>query len=135
MDLRDYGRFLAALLFVLGLIALVTWLARRFRLGVGAPPGDAAAQSVSLDLGAGGTLTAQLVRLVLLITILSLAPAILVMVTSFTRVVVVLAFVRSALGLQQTPPNAVLISLALVVTAFIMAPTLDGACAASPLLR
>jgi flagellar biosynthesis protein FliP len=89
--------------------------------------GDAAAQSVSLDLGEGGTVTSQLVRLVLLITILSLAPSILVMITSFTRVVVVLAFLRSALGLQQTPPNAVLISLALFVTAFIMAPTLEQA--------
>ena len=47
------------------------------------------------------------------------------MVTSFTRIVVVLAFLRSALGLQQTPPNAVLISLALFVTAFVMAPTLE----------
>jgi flagellar biosynthesis protein FliP len=89
--------------------------------------GDAAAQSVSLDLGTDGTVTGQLVRLVLMITILSLAPSILVMVTSFTRVVVVLAFLRSALGLQQTPPNAVLISLALFVTAFVMAPTLEQA--------
>ena len=71
---------------------------------------------MSLDLGEGGTVTGQLVRLVLLITILSLAPSILVMVTSFTRVVVVPAFPLSALGLQQTPPNAVLISLALLVT-------------------
>ena len=49
------------------------------------------------------------------------------MVTSFTRIVVVLAFLRSALGLQQTPPNAVLISLALFLTAFVMAPTLEQA--------
>jgi flagellar biosynthetic protein FliP len=49
------------------------------------------------------------------------------MVTSFTRIVVVLAFLRSALGLQQTPPNAVLISLALFITAFVMAPTLEQA--------
>ena len=96
-------------------------------LAWGMAAGDAAAQSVSVDLGAGGTVTGQLVRLVLLITILSLAPSILVMITSFTRVVVVLAFLRSALGLQQTPPNAVLISLALFVTAFIMAPTLEQA--------
>jgi len=89
--------------------------------------GDAAAQSLSLDLGDGGTVTGQLVRLVLLITVLSLAPSILVMITSFTRIVVVLAFLRSALGLQQTPPNAVLISLALFVTGFVMAPTLEQA--------
>jgi flagellar biosynthetic protein FliP len=87
----------------------------------------AMAQSLSVDLGDGGTVTGQLVRLVLLITVLSLAPSILVMVTSFTRIVVVLAFLRSALGLQQTPPNAVLISLALFVTAYVMAPTLETA--------
>jgi flagellar biosynthetic protein FliP len=67
------------------------------------------------------------VRLALLITILSLAPFILVMVSSFTRVVVVLVFLRSALGLQQIPPHAVLIPLALLVTGFIMAPTLEQA--------
>ena len=89
--------------------------------------GPAAAQSLSVDLGQGGTVTSQLVRLVLLITVLSLAPSILVMVTSFTRIVVVLAFLRSALGLQQTPPNAVLISLALFITAFVMSPTLEQA--------
>jgi flagellar biosynthetic protein FliP len=99
------------------LIGAAMWLAT----------GPAAAQSLSIDLGEGGTVTGQLVRLVLLITILSLAPSILVMVTSFTRIVVVLAFLRSALGLQQTPPNAVLISLALFLTAFVMAPSLEQA--------
>ena len=99
------------------LIGAAMWLAA----------GPAAAQSLSIDLGEGGTVTGQLVRLVLLITILSLAPSILVMVTSFTRIVVVLAFLRSALGLQQTPPNAVLISLALFLTAFVMAPSLEQA--------
>lgn len=87
--------------------------------------GPAAAQELSIDLGAGGSVTGQLIRLVLLLTVLSLAPSILVMVTSFTRIIVVLAFLRSALGLQQTPPNAVFISLALFTTAFIMAPTLE----------
>jgi flagellar biosynthesis protein FliP len=103
---------------------------KRLRIGLGATAlsllaAPALAQSLSVDLGAGGTVTGQLVRLVLLITVLSLAPSILVMVTSFTRIVVVLAFLRSALGLQQTPPNAVLISLALFVTAFVMSPTLE----------
>lgn len=63
------------------------------------------------------------VRLLTLITILSLAPAILIMVTSFTRVVIVLSFVRNALGTQQIPPNQVLIGLALLLTFFTMAPT------------
>ena len=86
---------------------------------------DLAAQSLSLDLGEdGGSATGRIVQLVLLITILSLAPSILVMMTSFTRIVVVLSFLRSALGIQQTPPNSVLISLALFLTLFVMMPTL-----------
>ncbi|MCX7667621.1 MAG: flagellar biosynthetic protein FliP, partial [Atribacterota bacterium] len=61
-------------------------------------------------------------QIIVLLTILSLAPAILIMVTSFTRVVVVLAFVRNALGSAQIPPTPVLIGLALFLTFFIMAP-------------
>ncbi|HLR07940.1 MAG TPA: flagellar type III secretion system pore protein FliP [Bacillota bacterium] len=63
------------------------------------------------------------VKLLLLLTVLSLAPGILIMMTSFTRVVVVLAFVRTSLATQQMPPNQVLIGLALFLTFFIMAPT------------
>jgi flagellar biosynthetic protein FliP len=81
----------------------------------------------SFDLGTGPSSTGQIVQLIALLSILSLAPSILVMVTSFTRIIVVLSFLRSALGLQQTPPNAVLISLALFLTAFVMTPTLDAA--------
>ena len=83
------------------------------------------AQTFSLDLGAGGSTTGRIVQLVALLTVLSLAPSILVMVTSFTRIVVVLSFLRSAIGIQQTPPNAVLVSLALFLTAFVMTPTLE----------
>ncbi len=86
----------------------------------------AAAQSLNLDFGADvGSATGRILQLVALITILSLAPSILVMMTSFTRIVVVLSFLRSAMGIQQTPPNAVLVSLALFLTAFIMMPTLE----------
>lgn len=62
--------------------------------------------------------------ILLLITVLSIAPAILVLMTSFTRIVIVLGFVRTSLGTQQSPPNQVLIGLALFLTFFIMAPTL-----------
>ena len=87
------------------------------------PAGKASAQALSLDLGqGGGEATARIVQLIALITVLTLAPSILVMVTSFTRIVVVLAFLRTAMGTQQTPPNQVLISLALFLT-FIMMPT------------
>ena len=91
--------------------------------------GSAAAQTLSLDLNGvddGGT-TRLVIQLIALVTVLTLAPSILVMVTSFTRIVVVLSFLRNALGVQQTPPNSVLISLALFMTAFIMAPTFQQA--------
>ena len=63
------------------------------------------------------------VKLVLLLTVLSLAPSILVLMTCFTRIVVVLSFVRTALATQQMPPNQVIIGLSLFLTFFIMAPT------------
>ncbi|HVO14831.1 MAG TPA: flagellar type III secretion system pore protein FliP [Alphaproteobacteria bacterium] len=85
----------------------------------------AMAESISLDIGDGGSATGRIIQLIALLTVLSLAPSILIMVTSFTRIVVVLSFLRSALGLQQTPPNAVLISLALFLTGFIMAPVIE----------
>jgi flagellar biosynthetic protein FliP len=87
----------------------------------------ALAQTVTLDLGGegGGSTTGHIIELVALLTVLSLAPAILVTVTSFTRIVVVLSFLRNALGLQQTPPNIVLLRLALFLPGFIMAPTLE----------
>jgi flagellar biosynthetic protein FliP len=85
----------------------------------------AAAQSLSLDFGDTGRLTGRIVQFLALLTILSLAPSILVMVTSFTRIVIVLSLLRSALGVQQTPPNTVIVSLALFLTFFIMSPTLQ----------
>ncbi|HEY4601568.1 MAG TPA: flagellar type III secretion system pore protein FliP [Cerasibacillus sp.] len=63
------------------------------------------------------------IKLLLLLTVLSLAPAILILMTSFTRIIVVLSFVRTSLATQQMPPNQVLIGLALFMTFFIMAPT------------
>ncbi|WP_339227721.1 flagellar type III secretion system pore protein FliP [Oceanobacillus sp. FSL K6-2867] len=63
------------------------------------------------------------VRLILLLTIFSLAPGILILMTSFTRIIIVLSFVRTSLATQQMPPNQVLIGLALFLTFFIMAPT------------
>ena len=93
---------------------------------IGLLPVAALAQSVTVDLGGESGSTARIVQLVLLMTVLSLAPAILVTVTSFTRIIVVLSFLRNALGIQQTPPNVVMISLALFLTGFVMAPTLQA---------
>ncbi len=85
------------------------------------------AQSVSLNLGdaSTGTASARIFSVLALITILSLAPSIVIMMTSFTRLIVVLSITRSALATNATPPNMVLISLALFMTIFIMAPTLE----------
>ena len=86
----------------------------------------AAAQTLSLDMGqGGGSTTARVIQLLALITVLSLAPSLLVMVTSFTRIIIVLSFLRTAMGTQQTPPNQVLISLALFLTFFIMQPVFE----------
>ncbi len=90
-------------------------------------PASAVAQSINFDMGSGPTVTAHMVQTILLVTILSLAPSILVMVTCFTRVIVVLSFLRMALGTQTTPPNMVLTSLALFLTFFIMQPSFDQA--------
>ena len=90
-------------------------------------PSTCAAQSISLDLG-GGTasgMTGHIVQLTALVTVLSLAPSLLVTVTAFTRIIIVLSLLRSALGAQGTPPNPVLIGLALFLTFFVMEPTLD----------
>ncbi|MHB1650874.1 MAG: flagellar type III secretion system pore protein FliP [Desulfitobacteriaceae bacterium] len=82
------------------------------------------AAGLTVDLGnsAGQQLSTSL-QLMLLLTVLSLAPAILILMTSFTRIIVVLSFVRNALGTQQLPPTQVLIGLSLFLTFFVMAPT------------
>nr|WP_229106512.1 flagellar type III secretion system pore protein FliP [Paenibacillus sp. 1001270B_150601_E10] len=80
-----------------------------------------------IDISVGGEGTQSGVTsmsLVLLITILSIAPAILILMTSFTRIVIVLGFVRTSLGTQQMPPNQILIGLALFMTFFVMSPTI-----------
>ncbi len=111
-----------------GRARLPAFLALAGIVGLVAGSDPAAAQSLTLDMGeGGGTATARIVQLVALITVLSLAPSLLIMVTSFTRIVIVLSFVRTALGTQQTPPNQVLVSLALFLTAFIMMPTFEAA--------
>src|SRR5579864_6499878 len=89
-------------------------------------PAVALAQAVNIDLGTGAGLTDRVVQLIGLITVLSLAPSIVIMTTSFVRIIVVLSLLRQALGLQQTPPNSVLISLALFLTAIVMGPTLQA---------
>jgi len=90
-------------------------------------PVAAHAQSVSIDLGAAGQAgaTSRIIQLTALVTVLSLAPSLLVMMTAFTRIIIVLSLLRSALATQSTPPNMVLIGLALFLTFFVMQPVLD----------
>ncbi|MDQ1291268.1 MAG: flagellar biosynthesis protein FliP [Nitrospirota bacterium] len=84
---------------------------------------SATGPSVSIDLGSDSPKqTAVVIQILILLTVLSLAPALFIMVTSFTRIVIVLSFLRQALGTQSVPPNQVLLSLALFLTMFIMAP-------------
>ena len=89
--------------------------------------GPAGAQDVSINFGQGTGLTERVIQMIALLTVLSLAPSILVMVTSFTRIVVVLSLLRTALGTATAPPNTVLVSLALFLTAFVMGPAFERA--------
>jgi len=88
---------------------------------------QAAAQSLSLNFDPGQGVTELALQLIALITVVALAPSILIMVTSFTRIVVVLSLLRTAIGVQQSPPNTVIVSLALFLTAFVMAPVFETA--------
>lgn len=109
---------------ILGLIALV------LLCGLPLISSQVFAQAITLDLGqdaTSGTVTGRIIQLLVIITVLSLAPSILIMMTSFTRIIVVLSLLRTAIGIQQTPPNTVLVALALFLTMFIMTPTLTDA--------
>jgi len=94
------------------------------------------AQELSLDLGDGSALSGRIVQLFLVMTVLSLAPGVAVMVTCFPFMLTVLSLLRQALGLQSAPPNMMIVSLALFLTYFVMEPTFSAAwnTAISPLL-
>ncbi len=91
------------------------------------------AENLTLDLGSdsvskiSGSFSSRIIQMIGLVTILSVAPAILMMITSFTRILIVFSILRNAIGLQQSPPNMVLTSLSLFLTFFIMAPTFEQA--------
>ncbi len=98
----------SARLFVLALALLVA--------------GPALAQDISISLGEDGSLAARSIQLIVLITLLSLVPGLAIMITCFPFIVTVLAILRQAIGLQQSPPNMLIISLALFLTYFVMEP-------------
>ncbi len=97
--------------------ALILWLVA----------GPAAAQGLRVDLGGEGALTLEVVQLFLLVTVLSLAPGIAMMATCFPFMVTVLSILRQGLGVQQAPPNMMIVSLALFLTYFVMAPVFEAA--------
>lgn len=98
-----------------------------FFIGLSALPVYAQQAPVNISLGDDLLSSERIFQMFILLTVLSLAPSLVMMITSFTRIVVVFSFLRSALGLQSSPPNAVLVSLALFMTFFIMQPTLEEA--------
>ena len=93
------------------------------------PAGAAEAQSVSLNLAQAGSqsFATNVLGILALTSVLAIAPGLLMIGTSFTRIVIVLSLLRTALGLQQTPPNSVIIALALILTGTIMGPSFEAA--------
>jgi len=89
------------------------------------PAAAFASSAINVNLGTGAGLSERVVQMVGLLTVLSLAPSIVIMTTSFVRIVVVLGLLRTAIGVQQSPPNPVIISLALFLTAIVMGPTFE----------
>ena len=89
--------------------------------------GPAFAQQLSIDLGDDGSLATRSIQLLALVTVLSLVPGLAVMITCFPFIVTVLSILRQAIGLQQSPPNMLIVSLALFLTWFVMDPVLTEA--------
>jgi flagellar biosynthetic protein FliP len=107
-------------------------MSRHLILGIGfclvlLLPSMAAAQDLSISMGDEGSISARTIQLFALITVLSLAPGLAIMVTCFPFLVTVLSILRQAIGLQQSPPNMLIVSLALFLTYFIMEPVFTAA--------
>jgi flagellar biosynthetic protein FliP len=108
-----------------------------FAAGVLLVSGPALAQDVSISLGDGQSISLRTVQLFILLTLLSLAPGLAIMVTCFPFMVTVLSILRQAIGVQQAPPNMMIVSLALFLTWFVMEPVFTEAWAngVSPLVE
>ena len=105
----------------------MNWFLRLFcpgtlLLGLLLLSGPAMAQDITFSLGDETSISARTIQLILIITVLSLAPGLIIMVTCFPFLVTVLAILRQAIGLQQSPPNMLMVSLALFLTYFVMEP-------------
>jgi flagellar biosynthetic protein FliP len=113
-------------LLILGILALALLLPEAASAAAAAAS-SGATSGLSVDFTGSGMFTDRLMQIIALITILSVAPSILIMMTSFVRIVVVLSLLRTAMGLQQSPPNSVIVSLAMFLTLFVMTPALTDA--------
>src|SRR6056297_4032576 len=98
--------------------------------------GPVEAQEIAISLGQDGSISARTIQLILLITVLSLAPGLAIMITCFPFIVTVLSILRQGIGLQQSPPNMLIVSLALFLTYYVMEPVFSEAWASgvAPLL-
>ena len=90
-------------------------------------PGPVQAQEIAISLGQDGSISARTIQLILLITVLSLAPGLAIMITCFPFIVTVLSILRQGIGLQQSPPNMLIVSLALFLTYYVMEPVFSEA--------
>jgi len=116
--MRNLKRFLKVLLCLVGLIMVTAALAQ-------SSSGQVPIPSINIGIGEGGEkeqLSTSL-KILALLTVLSVAPAILILTTAFTRIVIILGFTRTALGTQNIPPNQVIIGLSLFLTFYVMGPT------------
>ncbi len=120
---EKFHRCASIALLLLALLVLATPASAQDTTIPTPPPAPAAAPALSINLGGseqGSVATA--IQIVVVMTVMTLAPSILVLMTSFTRIVIVLGFVRSAIGVQGAPSNQVLVGMSLFLTFFIMAP-------------
>lgn len=116
---------------MLGFICALLTPSLVFAQKVGTVAGQSSISLPSISMNFGGASGAQggdaanVIKIMILLTVLSLAPAILIMMTSFTRIVIVLSFIRQAIGTQNAPSNQLVIGLAIFLTFFVMAPTFN----------
>lgn len=136
MNKRYFKRLAKISLLFLSVLIVVVFSARSSTMATDATKGilevetnaagsaDSNGNTLTIGIAAGdGKDMASVLQILLVLTVIALAPSILIMLTSFTRIVIVLHFTRTALGTQTTPPNQIIIGLALFLTFFIMAPT------------
>jgi flagellar biosynthesis protein FliP len=115
--------------FFVGLFLIILTISSASAAPAAAAAAKAAAANggMSIDLSGGGVFSEHMMQIIGLVTVLSIAPSILIMMTSFVRIVVVLSLLRTAIGAQTNPPNSVIVSLALFLTFFVMSPTFNEA--------